>query len=604
MEFVKIGPLQSLWATALLLAAYLACGKAGRSALMWLGLRGPAIHPGERRLFSVGAGLMLLSLTVLALGTLGRLTVHSVVAVLILLGMLPFLIPQLRNNFTSPCFSQAPPPLSRADTLIFGVMGAACLLAWIQALAPPTGNDALAYHLAHPKVFVQAHRISYLAFTRESLWPYQTEMLFTAGLLLQGTTLAQLFHWSFYPLTAAAAYSLAHRFYGARAAKASALTFLFTPVAFAQAGQAYVDLSLTFFVLLALYAFLLKDDLGDVKSAVLSGLFCGGALATKYLGLNAAFVFFAMWIFSRKNIKAALIFAGTVIVAGGIWYWRSWAVLGNPVYPFFSQVFGHGLETDVSRNVGKGIGVMDFLWLGWNMTVHPASVGGERIGAFFLLFLPCLLLTAGRPRRQSLEIALFAFLSSLLIFKQSPHARFFLTIIPLFSVGVGVALARLMGAGRRIRLLAVGTFAAILLVQGGYFIYRLRNVWPAALGREPAASYLGRLERSFEGHRYFKEEARRAGKIFNAAEPRIFYDETGRMTADTAQLRKSVGGSSASLWAFLDREGFDYLWLRKPSDLEGYARSRGYEPAHSYRFREGPAEYQFLIYSKAGDGAR
>jgi len=62
-------------------------------------------------------------------------------------------------------------------------------------LTPPISVDEVAYHMAVPKLYVNHHSVYYLATIPHSNWPFETEMLFTLGLLLSSETLAHYMTW-------------------------------------------------------------------------------------------------------------------------------------------------------------------------------------------------------------------------------------------------------------------------------------------------------------------------------------------------------------------------------------------------------------------------
>ncbi|MBI3316164.1 MAG: glycosyltransferase family 39 protein, partial [Candidatus Omnitrophica bacterium] len=328
------------------------------------------LSAGEGTLFSLALGLAALSLFMLGLGLLGLVTKLHALALLGFFLVLPWWL-EKGKRFSFSWASGASIP--------FLLMLFAFFLSWLNTTLPPIGNDALAYHLADPKDFILHGRVHPIPLSRESLWPYQTEMLFMLGLLLQGTSLAQALHWVFYPLTAFSIYAFGARFLGRREAVFGALVFVFTPVVFALSGEAYVDLGLTFFIFLSFYAFLLKDTLGELKASLVSGLFCGAALATKYSGLNAAVILTVFWLWRKPvSLKSALYFILSALAVSGVWYLRSYWILGNPVYPFFSNFFGgRGFEFGIQSSLGTGNGVDSFLLLLWDMTFYPKLFGGD-----------------------------------------------------------------------------------------------------------------------------------------------------------------------------------------------------------------------------------
>lgn len=599
VEFVTSGPAHALSAILLLsLVLWTSC-RTGRVALQVLGYPDGTFTRLEERLFSLGLGMLILSALVFLLGVSGALTRPAVTLVLVIL----LAITQVRLN---RCGTEE---WGCRDVLgylknnpLFSILTVSVFfLALIQALAPPIGNDALAYHLYHAKEFVLRHRIQYLPYSRESLWPYFTETFFMIGLLLEGTIFPQLFHWAFYILTAALVYSFGRRFYDEKLARAAFLIFIFTPVAFAQAGHAYVDLSLAFFVFAALYAFLLYDVYRDDKIFVLAGAFAGGAAAVKYLGLGACLILgILIAAKTRFRLKALACFALAAFLAAGFWYVHSWAAIGNPVYPFFPKFFGgNGFEFDIGAGVGMGKNLIAFLKLGWNMTMHPLSFGGEMIGPLFLMFTPLAFLGIKKARPAALFFTVFTVFYTYFLFTQSQHLRFYLSVAPMLSIAAAAGLRNVSSFGVWHRRAALAALAAVLCLHGMIFVYRTRYLWPVVAGKISAEKYLLKYERSYEGYRFFRDHLKGGERYFVANEVRYFYNQAGeRMAYDSLPLRADLKKKNISLEQFLEGSKFEYLWIEADAggDIALFLKNHAYRKVFSYDFKEKPRTFHNEIY--------
>lgn len=602
MEFVHVGFWPSLWATVLLALVLLLCGRAGGAVLFALGIPKESLTLSEIRLFSIGVGIILLALGILVVGSFVFLNYGSVLALIGLLIVVPLLLG--KRNLFSFQRTIAQNGFSKGRLLFWLLLVGVLALSWFQALTPPIGNDALAYHLAHPKEFILQGKVSYLPLTRESLWPYQTEMLYTLGLLFQGTGSAQLFHWAFYGLTALAIYVLGRRFYAQGAAFLAVLVFIFTPAVFTQSGQAYVDLSLAFFIFIAFYAFLLQGEIGQAKAALLSGVLCGGALATKYLALGpAAFLLLFWMIQTRCKGKACLLFVAGCAAVAGVWYLRSWVIIGNPVYPFLPQIFnGNGFESQAGRHVGMGKDLISVALFGWNITMHPQRFGGEAVGPLYLAFLPFLAFQLRGARGESRWLLLFVFTYFTFLFFQSQHARFIISLLPFLAVGAGVSLDFLLKRGALAKIASGSILVLTILAHSGWFVYHGRHAWVIASGRMPFRDYLARFERSYQGYSYLKEHVRKGERVFNAGEVRRFYNEIPGTLYDTEAWRVWLKKKGWDPVSYFQTEYFDYIWLEDSSDkvFFEYVAKNGYKEAFSYSFTEGAATYRHSIYKRIG----
>lgn len=605
MEFLTSGPLSAFLATFLLGIILWICYRTGRVVLLVVGFDAAAFARIEERLFSIGLGMLVVSALIFLLGISGGLSATSVTLVLVIL--LAFTMVRLNRYGTEQWGRQDVSEYFFKNWFFCLVVGGVFFLAWIQALTPPIGNDALAYHLYHAKEFILRHKIEYLQYSRESLWPYFTETFFMLGLLLEGTILPQLFHWAFYVMTAALVYSFGRRFFNETLARWALVIFIFTPVAFAQAGHAYVDLVLAFFVFAGVYAFLLYDIYKSDRIFIMAGALIGGAVATKYLGLGAFAILGVLVAVKTKCRPKALLYYGvSAFLVSGFWYIHSWIAIGNPVYPFFPKFFGgNGFEFDIAENVGMGKDFFAFLRLPWNMTMHPWNFGGEMIGSLFLMFAPFAIINIKNPRPAMTYAAIFTALYTYFLFTQSQHLRFYLSVAPILSVAAAVGIRNLCALGTWPKRCSLAALAAILCLHGLIFAYRTRNAWPVVLGQISAQEYLLKYERSFEGYQFFKKHLKSGERFFNAAEVRYFYNPAEeRMSYDSLPLRLALKKENKGLSDYLESNKFNYFWLAEDTDpdIKRFVEDHDYLRMYSYESTEKPKTYRYDIYRASSAG--
>lgn len=596
MNYIGAGPLVSLVATAFLAVVLFAAFGFGRSLIGMFEWPVAVWHRGETAVASVGLGLAMLSMGIFLLAV-GGVFNKPTASLLILSGV--FLALFWLKRVEAPRVQET---LGEAPQIFWAAAVAVFSLAWLQALAPATAMDALAYHLYLPKEFLRLGRMEFLPLTRESLWPFNTEMLFMLGMLFQGTALAQLFHWVFFPLTALAVYFFTLRVYGVMPAAWAMIFFIFTPVVFAQSGAPYVDLSLAFFVFMAVSTFLMSEKVAGVKPYILSGLFCGAAVGSKYLGLGPFLILlFFILIRSRLNLRKTSYFLLSCGVVGSTWYWRSWWVAGNPFFPFFHTIFNRGYYVDIDAGVSMGGGPAAFLLFPWNVSLYPNAFGGQMLGALFLLLLPAALPLARRSRPVSRYLAAFGFLYVAFIFTQSQHVRFLVAAAPFLSIGATAGFLYARSRGGIFKAAAVATVAALLFIHAGIFLYRVKNIWPVAAGRIDAETWLKENERSYKGYDYIRRHAAPEEKFLNAAEVRYFYAPEDRRITHLFQENVRLRAQTIPIVRYLESEKFDGIWVTDLSDPEilQFIRSHRYELVFSYEAREKPDTFRNFIYKKS-----
>src|SRR5438132_6597 len=97
----------------------------------------------------------------------------------------------------------------RLARVLLLAVAAALVLDLVAATAPPTSADALKYHLALPKLWLQTGSIGDPFWRWEGFGPSGVEMLYTQGLALGGGSTAAALHAFLRVLCALAVYGLA-----------------------------------------------------------------------------------------------------------------------------------------------------------------------------------------------------------------------------------------------------------------------------------------------------------------------------------------------------------------------------------------------------------
>lgn len=548
----------------------------------WLGLTFESNL--ERWALGATLGLGLLGTLVFFLGLLGGLYRWVGYFLLLVLGLTA--LPEIRTllrQFIGLCKLR---PTGFPWFWIY--TGLICVFALGLALLPPTGWDALVYHLQGPRLYLEAHRLIAIPENLYLNWPAQVEMLFAWGLLLKGDTLAKLFHWVFWPLTAALLYVLARRTINKHAGRWAVVLWAAVPVAAELAGVAYVDLGLTAFVLAGICAFFRWTDSQSDGWLALSALFMGLAMATKYtaatwLGLLALLFAYHAWRHHRQTLGWIVVRAvGLVAVAGLValpWLVKNWLVTGNPVYPLLFS----GLGWNPTREAwltwpGQGYSQnpIDYLALPWMMTVLGTSgtaAFDATIGPLLLCLVPLIFLFRARPQAVNYGLILVGgqflyFVFTIYRYVYLTETRLLLPVFPLLCLMAAYALYRLPVWDRRAFRLSwvVGVVTTLILALNlltETHAFLAAHPLEPLVGLESRPDYLvRRLGAHAEAMRYTNENLAANSRLFFLWEPRGYYCEHSILADATLdnlpQLRMTYQDAETAL-VTLQAEGFTYL---------------------------------------------
>jgi 4-amino-4-deoxy-L-arabinose transferase-like glycosyltransferase len=414
---------------------------------------------------SLGAGgLAYIGLGLAAVGLYRAETLRWLAFILVLVGVGWWLV-RGRPLPQRPAISMRIRP--RVAWLWLGCAALAVSFAFIAALAPEREYDALWYHLAYPRLFLEHGRLIDLPTDYVSLYPMTWELWFGYGLAAGGQTAATLLHFACLPLTAILTFELARRFVPGASPWLSVALFATIPTVMWEASTAYIDLALAFHCTLVIYALLVYAERRQPQWLVLAGLNLGLALATKHLalfvlGLTCAGLVIWRWRQEHalwRALRPALALCGLSLLIALPWYLRSAAATGNPFFPELYQVLGapaqrwdaatdQGLERFLDH-FGQPRTLGNFIILPWNMTIHAASYDGA-LGPLFLALLPSMGLARWKRALPSLTALLVAFVAAWASPVSSFQMRFVMTIAPILAVLGAVAFARLVALARTV----------------------------------------------------------------------------------------------------------------------------------------------------------
>lgn len=342
----------------------------------------------------------------------------------------------------------------------FAVLGAAALAPLlVLALYPPTGFDAILYHLPFARSFLASGGLPILWDLRVPVFPQLAELQFAAAMAFGGELAAHLVELLAALGTAAILVAWGERRWGRGSGWLAAALWLGGPIVVGLGTSAYVDASLT---LMVTAAFAVVDqerepreDLGEEGSAgarglrlILAGLLAGTAAGIKYQGLFfvAAPVALA-WVRAprRRGFAAAALAAAGALAALAPTYLHIVRATGNPVFPLFPGLFGATSWSlgNEERVPALGHALLRWLRLPWDVYFDRGSVGLQPpFSPWFLLGIPVLAWGVWRaPRVRSLVAIAGAWSLAFLVLPRD--ARYLLPILPLVALALASALTEL-----------------------------------------------------------------------------------------------------------------------------------------------------------------
>ncbi len=469
----------------------------------------------ERTAFGFAAGFGSFGLLLAILGSLGFFSASACYLFFISLTVLLFFgwkdLPPWNPRLIFEALQKSP---------LLWALSAVLALAIIQSMTPSTAHDALAYQLEIPKRFALAHRICYVPYGVNSVFPLLMNMFYVLSLLWDGTRMANLFHCVTGLGIVIGLLAIERRFIPKSWLGISALIFALTPGIFGQMSLAYTDVALSFFIFFVFYSILKWQETADLKWFVLAGIYLGFAFGVKYLAALAAISVTAYLIVlaSLRKIKLGPALAGLFLMAsisfliGFAWYFRSFLYEGSFLY------FGE------KGYIAKNLGYLNSFALPWSMTMHPQYFGGSwtRLGIIFLAFLPGLFLIRKKPAAANTFLFWGIIYFCLWTLLPRQNLRFLFPVCALWSLPIGHLIASGFPEKWLTKWSRIFIFA-ILIIEAGAAFYHGRNSYRVALGLETEEDYLKRTERTYAVAQFVNTNLPENAKILNAYEVRMFH---------------------------------------------------------------------------------
>lgn len=344
----------------------------------------------ESIVFSLGAGLSLLSLFTLAIGLAGLLDFPVIGYIPLAACLLGYGVRRATAGYFFASAEPAQDAASENDTslrwirakgLWFGLPFVVAIT--LGAMLPPRAFDVREYHLQVPKEWFQQGEITFLEHNIYGNMPLGAEMHALLAMVMTGdwwlgalvgkTVIAM-----FAPLTALAIFCAGRRLFGAAAGVVGALVFISIPWIAQVSMQGLIEGALSFYLFAAVYAVMIwsqqrtadqqGENTADFGLLLLAGFLAGSAVACKYPALLFVVIPLGIWILvdipalrGRTDaaasgdqydlpvsfrIRAVGIFLLAVMLGCGLWLAKNWVFTGNPTYPLMYEVFGGRTLTD------------------------------------------------------------------------------------------------------------------------------------------------------------------------------------------------------------------------------------------------------------------
>ena len=496
----------------------------------------PSTVPFEWSSVAIGAGLALLSLAALALGIARALSPAGVVLLCAALTALEGRALWKNARRLPGLAASGLRELSSEQGLVLTLSGFVGLINLAWALAPEIQFDALNYHLAVPRDFLEAHRVMDLPHYFHSYFAQMMDVFFTLCLALGGQIAAKLLMFALGIVAALAVFALGRALFNARVGLWAGALFYATPMTTWLSSTTYIELALAFYLFTALLAFLRWRRTRENGWLWTSGLLAGAVLGVKATGIYGLPVLGLVLLWDLIRMRGVSPFARIRTLAGFLaaaslsafpWYLLRYAFTGNPFFPLLNAVFRARpvpIGFLVTNITGAGYGLetspLDLLRVPFLATFQTNNFGepfaAGALGLALVLLFPLGILLD--RRRSGVAVALTVCAGYLAAWALvSLGVRYYYAILPLVAA-LGVATVDALSPAGWRRKLHFGLLGAVLLAQVAVIPVQFWNISDRipllrAFGRETSEQFLSRALPAYPAVEFLNREARPGEKV-------------------------------------------------------------------------------------------
>jgi 4-amino-4-deoxy-L-arabinose transferase-like glycosyltransferase len=514
----------------------------------------------ERFAVSSAFGLVLLAHLGFALGSFGLLSRGPVTAGLAAVHLLGF--PVWREMLGEMRWSR------RLLLPGLGLVPAALAVIplFILALYPPAGFDETMYHLPFARAFVRTGSMPFLPGLRNPVFPQLDELLSAGMMLLADDVATHLVRLLATLLTAALLVAWGRRDFSSKAGWLAAGLFLGNPIVVHLAGSGYVEPELNLFAAAALYS-LDRWRQGARSWLALAAVFAASAAGIKYLGLFfvAAVLAAALPTAWREHRARDVILAASLCLAVlAPTYGRILAYTGNPLFPFYPNLFGPSPWSPDPASRPMAERVEAYASFPVDVLLDRDAVGSQPpYSPAYLLASPLLALGALRDRRVRWLLGMSLAYSAVFILLP-PDSRYMTALLPLVSLALAGTLSRWRMRGWVLPAAAVLAF----LPGWAYGVYRLGREGPLPVSALERRHYLAAKLPAYAALDHLNRLHGRSYSVYGLYTENMVYHAEGTLLGDWSGLARFAGAEAVmtdpeALHRHLRRLGAGYLLIER-----------------------------------------
>lgn len=510
---------------------------------------------------SVMLGLNAMSLgCVLALGVAG------------LWGLFPFSKPEPRI------------PLGITQAVLVGALIVVFGFDLIEALAPPSDADSLAYHFALPKFFLDSGKIIFVPRAVDGATPLLVQMTYLPALHFGGEQALNL--WAMLSGWAAVGflYVLCREHLCRTWGLVAAVIFASTPAVIYGAGSGQVEVRISLFVMLCAWScaqFFKSQRYPYLILAAVAAGFFGGAKVTGLIFMASVLI---VLLPRRPWFQTGFVFSIVSAMVAAPWYFWTFTHTGDPLFPILYPILGvsnplywdqahhdlfnlafRSLETPLPVNL---FSLFAFPFVGTLFPYPTMEAGRTGFGPIIIMLLPCALALSwvGIQKRQLNGIGIYGlifivFFAIWFLSGTPQRIRHLLPVLPLIILCLVYSAAWATKSWRISGVVSISLAMVIVMQLGGAGLFGIQFLNVVA-GKTSRSDFLENTVSLYQPIPWLNENLKATDKLMTPIRQHMFYLDMPYFFAHAftqAEVNISPEFSSKDLIPSLHRLGVTHV---------------------------------------------
>lgn len=388
-------------------------------------------------------------------------------------------------------------------------------LYFLRTLLPPSGFDALMYHLSCAQLYLDHGGFYNIFFNPQADFPMLTEMNFMIGLAFNNDLICRQISFLTECMGVGALVLFCRTLLlNWNEVCIAVATLLTLTVTIASVSTCDVDFAMAAWIALSVYTLVKIVDQQRSKQIIIPAFFAGMAMSTKIFGVFVLPTLLFLLLYKKKVSTGKLIPVIAIpLMMGSLWYIKSYIHKGTLLSINRSLIESQGLGLPMGFDIHNQFlhfvtnVVLRTVIAPWTFTLFPSQHQQDSFGPFFVALLPFVVLTKLSSESKLMITLAGIYLSCILLMEMvfipgGSSIRYSL-VLPIFLIPVCLTTLKDMKFIHNSIVTILRFFLLIQIALGSiHLIKRYHQDWIALLTLQDRDRYYSHLLPQYPSIRY------------------------------------------------------------------------------------------------------